>query len=214
MDDVLFHHNCDKSIVRFDEFRSVFIDSDMSHKHINLIWDFYVARSPSESSGLSVSLKNYGWWDITRKGEKPPNGNLQQLEMELLDAADIPKDRCAIIRRNTINKTYKSLGLADEGCICCPRIALTQNYSIEISETEKITYGSKESRMMCLFRHLRNALAHGNIYLFDNDFIMLEDKVENGKTVTARILIHRMSLIKWVFLVDSRETTYTKKDYL
>lgn len=203
--DVLFSHLCSRDAFPFEEHKQPLIDSDLSQRNINLIWDFYVARSPSESSGLSITLKDYGWNDTK---DTLRLGSLAQLEASLLETANIPKERCAIIRRKSIDKTLNSLALSTKGCICCPRIALTQDYSIEISEKEELKYGSKESRMHCLFRHIRNSLAHGNTYLFDNDFIMLEDKY--GKTETAKIMIHRRTLIDWIFAVDKNEIYYKR----
>lgn len=55
-------------------------------------------------------------------------------------------------------------------------------------------------KIKCLFRHIRNAFAHGNTYFFENENVLLEDK--DGKKVTARILIPQQALLEWTGIID------------
>ena len=59
-----------------------------------------------------------------------------------------------------------------------------------------------ETRMECLFRHFRNAIAHNHTYLFDNENIMFEDCDESGK-ISARILMPKNALLTWIEIVRS-----------
>ena len=93
-------------------------------------------------------------------------------------------------------------------CISHPRAVLMQNFTCSTDENEKVTLKSEENRINAIFRHIRNALAHGNTFFFDNGMCLLEDK--DGKRRTAGILIPSRSLLDWIFIVDKNEIHYTK----
>lgn len=60
--------------------------------------------------------------------------------------------------------------------------------------------GVKETDLECLLRHIRNAIAHGHVkykHAGNRIYIMFEDYNPNKK-LTARILIIRADLEKWI----------------
>ena len=64
------------------------------------------------------------------------------------------------------------MDLADEICIQHPRAVMKQNCSVSIQEDGTTIINQNETRMECLFRHIRNSFAHNHTYLFDNDNIL------------------------------------------
>ena len=73
------------------------------------------------------------------------------------------------------------------------------NCKIEYTEDNKTNITPLETRLQCLFRHIRNALAHNLTYGFENGKIMLEDKFKNK--ITARLLLSKKTLIDWIGLI-------------
>ena len=141
-------------------------DSGFSSDEVNLIWDFYVTKSPAEQSAQSTSFVNYGWADTTDKERYPA------LENALAKDAGI--ESFYMIRAKTIKDTLNLVDLGNRTiCIEHPRAVLMQSYNIIIDETEKMQLKSGESRIKCLFRHIRNSFAHGNTYFFENDMLLL-----------------------------------------
>lgn len=172
-------------------------DSGFSADEVNLIWDFYVTKSPAEQSAQSISFTNYGWENTTNKENGYP-----ALEKELAENAGI--ESFYMIRTKTIKDTLILLGLGNRTIyIEHPRAVLTQKYSVNVDEKENMQLKSEESRVKCLFRHIRNSFAHGNTYFFENDMMLLEDKDKN--TITARILMPRKSLLSWIDIVDKNK---------
>ena len=123
-------------------------------------------------------------------------------EKELAENAGI--ESFYMIRTKTIKDTLILLGLGNRTIyIEHPRAVLTQKYSVNVDEKENMQLKSEESRVKCLFRHIRNSFAHGNTYFFENDMMLLEDKDKN--TITARILMPRKSLLSWIDIVDKNK---------
>ena len=181
-------------IYSISENRSSITNSGLTPEEIDLIWDFYVTKSPAEQSGQSISFISYGWEDTTSK----ENG-FRALEEALAHEAGL--DSFVFVRAKTIKDTLNANDLGnDRISIERSRAVLMQNYSISIDEKEKMTLKSSESRVKCLFRHIRNAFAHGNTYFLGQRMIVLEDK--EGKTITARILIPLQCLLDWITVVD------------
>ena len=65
-----------------------------------------------------------------------------------------------------------------------------------------------EAGYRCLFRHIRNAFAHNNVFFFENGNILLKDYQRDGdkqkdKKVTAAILIEFDTLFEWIRLIET-----------
>ena len=88
-----------------------------------------------------------------------------------------------------------------------------QSVKVQIDEYGKIRITDTDgNRMISLFRHIRNALAHGNTYFFENGFMMLADRNEK-KDDTARIILPISALLEWIWIIDKNERYYVKSDY-
>lgn len=190
-----FLHNCGLSKVKIkDKIKSI-TDMNFDNKQVIDILDFYLFHAPVLKSGKDAdefglkSLKNYGWFG---------NSAINKLEGQLLKASSIAV--FCFIKSDSIIHTLESMDLADEICIQHPRAVMKQNCSVSIQEDGTTIINQNETRMECLFRHIRNSFAHNHTYLFDNDNILLEDCDESGK-ISARILMPKNALIEWMDII-------------
>jgi hypothetical protein len=191
-----FDKNLNKKSIRMSAF---------SKEQVDLIWDFYVTHSFAGESGQAVTLEDYGW-NLTKNREK----TLSLLEIALMQSAGVSRLCC--IRAATIKDTLTACDLSNSQiCIEHPRIVLQQKFSVTVDENEKISFaGGGENRVYCLFRHIRNAFAHGNTYFFDNGTVLLEDK--DGSKITAEILVNQQTLLDWIKIIDKDERFYRLVD--
>lgn len=60
---------------------------------------------------------------------------------------------------------------------------------------------SSKSNIISLMIHIRNALAHGRTYFFNNGFVMLDDN-NTENTITARFMFHKRTLLDWIRYFD------------
>lgn len=196
-----FAHNCNEQKVIKNNYKCSLRDSWFSDEECNLIWDFYVAKSFASANGNAVSLDMYGWIKSNDSAEGFP-----ALEKQLADAAGI--DEFAIIRCNNLKDTLSNMDFTnDRICVAHPRAALMQQFSVEVDENENVKIKSKENRINAIFRHIRNSLAHGNSFFFDNNMCLFEDY--DSKKQTAAILISRNALIEWIRIVDKNSIFYS-----
>ncbi len=199
-----FTHKCESQKIEWQSYKRSLRDSSFSHAQVSMIWDFYVTHSFAGGSGQGYSLEDYGW-DLKKGKEK----TLTTLEEELMQMAEIDKLCC--VRSTTIKDTLIACNLSGKHiCIEHPRAVLMQNYSMTIDENETMKFaggGGAENRITCLFRHIRNSVAHGNTYFFDNSAILLEDK-DGSKKITARILLKQKTLLDWISIIDKDKKHY------
>lgn len=200
-----FIHNCDNKKIAIDDYKKSLTESAYSYAQIDMIWDFYVTHSLNKASGQRRELTDYGW----EKSESGEHG-YKKLESVLKETAFI--DDFCFIRAKTCKDTLSAMNLSGGFmCIEHPRAVALQNHSTTVDENENIKFSAGgENRIDCLFRHLRNSLAHGNTYFFDNGFVLLEDK--DGSRITARILVKQQSLLDWIKIIDKDEIYYILKD--
>lgn len=198
-----FSHTCDTKKIKLDDFKMPLRESSFSCNQVAVIWDFYVTRTFTGSSRQPISLENYGW-DAKEK-------DLKDIEAKLMSVAGIEKLCC--IRASSIKNTLAACDLSDNFiCVEHPRIVLKQKYSVSVDENEKMKFSGGEKRINCLFRHIRNSLAHSNTYFFENGNVLLEDiesKKNGKKEVSARILIKQQTLLDWIKVIDKEEKYYT-----
>lgn len=190
-----FIHNCGLGKVKIKDNIKSITDMNFDNKQVIDILDFYLFHAPVLKSGKDAdefglkSLKSYGWLG---------NSAINKLEGQLLKASSIAV--FCFIKSDSITYTLESMDLADEICIHHPRAVLKQNCNASIQEDGTAIISQNETRMECLFRHIRNAFAHNHTYLFDNDNILLEDCDESGK-ISARILMPKNTLIEWMNII-------------
>ena len=169
-----------------------------TEEQIVKIVEFYLFNAPVLKSdkkddvfGLK-SLKEYGWTGTSA---------MSKLEGRLLKSAGI--SIFCFIKGDSIDETLDSMNLGSKICTEHPRAVLKQNAKVVLYEDGSTEIRQQETRMECLFRHIRNAIAHNHTYLFDNGNILIEDRDDNGK-ISARLLMPRDTLIEWMRIVINR----------
>lgn len=167
-----------------------------SDEEFKKIIEFYLFNAPTLKNNRNnqfglKSLKSYGW-----RG----NSDMCKLERELLKAANMSS--FCFVKSSSIALTLNQMLLGSEKwCIFHLRAVLNQEYNCDVLETGKVEITNKETRMECLFRHIRNSLAHNHVYVFSNGNIVLEDTdAQNGK-ITARILLNKSTLLEWIRII-------------
>ena len=97
------------------------------------------------------------------------------------------------------------MDLDDTICSKHPRAVIKQNVSVKVLEDGSTEISARETRMECLFRHIRNSFAHNRMYYFEEGNILLEDRDDNGQ-ISSRILISKQALIDWIGIISVKET--------
>ena len=173
-------------------------ESSFSTEQISMIWDFYVTKSVASTASQKRTASDY---------------DLKQFPFKkMLEAAAISDDNYHILMADRSPKTLEIAGLkicGDKGVpipieIETPRFALIMGYSI--SDNDEPKPRDNCSKPECLLTHIRNALAYGNTYFFENGNLLLEDK--NKSNTTAMILIRQKTLLDWIKLIDHKEKFY------
>ena len=162
------------------------------------IVEFYLFNAPvlkskkDNSFGLKT-LNDYGWSGTSA---------MSKLEGKLLTAAGM--SIFSFIKSNSIDETLDSMNLGTKICTEHPRAVLKQNVKVVVFEDGSTEIRQQETRMECLFRHLRNAIAHNHTYLFDNGNVLIEDCDDNEK-ISARLLIPKDALTEWIRIVKNSD---------
>ena len=199
-------HECNEERKRFDNCVKSILDMKFDDEDaIDKILEFYLfhaltGNSDDEDSNKKPSkndkkfgfkaLKDYGW-------EGRPK--LLELENLLLKEAEIKPFCFCLMKADGLQNMLKAMNLDAKICFKHPRAVMMQNYSVIIQEDCKLKINEKETRLQCLFRHIRNSFAHNRTYLLDEDLILLEDA--NGKKITARILMPKEALLSWIDII-------------
>ena len=200
-------HECCETKVQLIPQNVSLLDSPFSADEIALVWDFYVSHAPirknqdekGEEFGLRC-LVDYGWKGVA---------GLSSLERHLIRSANLKNT--VVIKASGIKETLAAMNLSDKICCKHPRAVILQEHTIKLEETGKVNITANETRMVCLFRHIRNSLAHNRIYFFENGSMILLEDISNS-IITARILIPTHCLIDWIRAVDKDCKFYTQKN--
>lgn len=199
-----FTHHCLEQKVSKSANKKPLSESLYSYAQIDTLWDFYVTHAISGGTGMTRDITSYGW----SKNDNKTTG-YQAIENKMIEAAGLENNIC-FIRAKTCKDTLNAMDLSNDMiCISHPRAVLLQRYTTTIDENERIQFGGgsgSENHVSCLFRHIRNAFAHGNTYFFENKYVLLEDK--DNSAITAEILIKQQTLLDWIRVIDKEERYY------
>lgn len=202
-------HVCNEKKEKLDNHKESIIQSTLTTDEINAVFDFYVLHAPILKSGSDKtddfgikSLGEYGWYG---------NCRLSELERNLLKSGDV--HRFVMIRADSINETLENMGLKDDICIKHPRAVMQQNFKVTVKENGEVKLEERETRMQCLFRHIRNSIAHNRTYLFENGEMILLEDADTDKKVTARILIKVKTLVDWIQIIRGKTQEHPQENY-
>ena len=205
-------HTCAERTVEMDKQVASITSSALSSEELIRVLNFYLFAPPVLKDAQSKEIaKKYGCRYLGDLGWKGTKG-LCALERELLKSAEM--SFFCFLRSKSIKETLESMNLTGKICVHHARAVLQQESSLEMREDGAIKCDPKESRMVCLFRHIRNAIAHNRTYVFTdteaNDTILLED-LDDAGNITARILIRVRTLLEWAEIIEKvQKATETK----
>lgn len=191
--------------VIIDSYQKSINSAGFSETEVNLIWEFYVTKAITKTCAQKRAVRDYG---------------IRQLPWtDMKKSAGLVDDKVKILPANSINQTLENLGLEtkrkekDENGksktadteieIDTPRIACLTPFSVSDDNPPKANIGDAES----VLTHIRNSFAHGLTYFFDNGNALLEDRDQRGG-ITARFILHKQTLLDWIYLVDKNEKFY------
>ena len=191
-----FIHNCSEKKVNIDTCKKSLFEV-YNDAEIKTIYSFYLNDWSSKANNNQKDFSGYGWQGMS--GET----GLNKLEGLLLEKAGI--QTFCMKKTKTIKETLLKMNLNDEICVAHPRAVMIINNEVVYTEDSKFEVKTKETRMACLFRHIRNALAHNLTYSFDNGNIMLEDMESDNNNTTARILLKKETLLDWIKIIENKK---------
>lgn len=164
-------------------------------KELFRIVTFFVFHSPCPMlSSMGKTLTEYGWNTPWRKPYYL-NRHLRQssTNYNLLFSAS----------------TYERMSEA------CQKADFLDNFPSDLSTERIAIYDNKGNQFMSVFYHIRNAFAHCRINMVDVDgectFIMEDIVKEKTKhKVSARMILRKSTLIKWIDIIESGEKEYVR----
>lgn len=201
-------HICAEPKTNMGSGKNSFENLPYTDEELRKILDFYLFHAPvckdHKEAGDGFELRylgDYGW---------ASSADLNKLEREMLKSSGIT--RFVLVKADTITEILDDMNLVGDICITHPRAVFNQLHKLTVTEYGEMKNTPGEKRLVCIFRHIRNSLAHNRVYLYDGDMIMLEDAADDGKTVTSRILMKSKTLIDWIYIVDKGNKYYSKRE--
>ena len=170
-----------------------------SSEEVSIIWDFYVTKSVAASASQQRAAKDYGLKEMPVDTLLDYSGVLaEKREMLMADRIDGVLKEYGFVYMGKDPNTKEVVEIPIE--IDSPRLVCMQPYSITDRNKPVAKGGGKG---VTLLTHMRNSLAHGCTYFFDNGNMLLEDRAagSSGKT-TAMILLPQSSFLDWIKIID------------
>ena len=179
--------------IKLSEFKKSINKSDFTNEQIAVIWEFYVTNALVDSASQRRRIQeNYGYKNIPLK--------------EMKDIAKLNEKNYKMLLADKIENTLRNLNLYFENDVIDDidnaRAVFIAPYYIEDEQKPR----SKKSEGEVFLEHIRNSLAHGGTYFFENGMMLFEDK--NGGKITAWILIKQKVLLDWIKLIDKEQRYY------
>jgi hypothetical protein len=202
-----YTHSCNAVRKNVAQYRMALSQMKFEPEQFTELMDFYLFHAPilkdkkEKNNTGAKSLQDFGW------GGSVP---MQRLEKNLIKAANM--QMLCFRRSDSIVNTLQGMDLANGGendaiCIEHPRAVLKMNAKVSLNEDGTVKIDTDETRMVCLFRHIRNAIAHNQTYMFENGMILLEDRDKSDSSkITARILLKKETLVEWMQIVKKSPT--------
>lgn len=176
------------TIDNLSRFKKSIRDAQFSREEESAIWDFFVTKSISRSASQHRTMEDY----------RPVIFGQSKISLvRLLKEADVDEKHCEIVRGQNMDAKLKLLGLLT------PLYGVTDSSIPRIACLIPFAGEADKSRdaIISLMAHARNALAHGNTYFFENDYLMLED-INRERVITARLLFRKRTLLSWIRYFD------------
>lgn len=221
-----FHKNLScSSNVFFHEHKISFTDAETqlsAEQRLSLL-NFFFVKTLSEKEFRDEQLKRTLW---VTSDDKPATNSLYKALIKVAGLTDSIYYTSSILfsdfgsfgfymfDANNIKKGVASC------CVEHPRAILARKIpelTAKLDSDMKVNVSFKdhkevEPKIQCLFRHLRNAIAHDNTY-FIGDKVLFIDYDRSGCSLTGAVLLSIQTLFKWITLVNNgrTETGYVLK---
>lgn len=159
---------------------------------------FFVFHSPCANlSAMRKPLSEYGWHTPWRKP--------YYLNRQLRQAA------------STYELIYSAKGY-DEMDTALEKADLKDSFPSDFSRERICIYDNQGNQFLSVFYHIRNAFAHCRLNMVDVDgecVFILEDvqpkKNSEQLKVSARMILRKSTLLKWIELIENGECEYRRK---
>lgn len=185
-----YRHECTEPTYELDRCRCALSEIYTPEEFTQLV-GFYMLTLPEKNSGGNAyALSDYGW----------AGHGIGDLEGRLLKSAGM--SQFVFLGSRKIDGTLEAMKLGGTVCAQHPRAVLMRKATLTMDEdgSTKAEYKG-DNRMQCLMRHIRNGIAHGLSFAFPTGTVLLEDMEK--KSVTARILLKRETLLDWIPIVKN-----------
>ena len=150
---------------------------------------FYVINTPCEDlSSSSIPLTGYGWSKKVWSDDK--------LRNKLFSVANLKTNETLIFGMRTDDmKSHFEKG------------RMKKKFHNNLSTEKIVAYKNKYSMFLCICYHIRNALAHGRLTMYEknNEIIFaFEDGVrtKSGFEVRSRMILKKSTLLKWIDIIE------------
>ena len=113
-----------------------------------------------------------------------------------------------ILRRASTNFSllFSATG-NDDMFQACKKADLLEEFPNDMLKERMAISISDQNQVLSLFKHIRNAFAHSRFAMHDivgGDYVLIfEDVSSDGKKVSARIIIRKSTLIKWIDIIEA-----------
>lgn len=158
---------------------------------------FFVFHSPcSNLSSMGKTLDEYGW---SAPWKKPYYLNKQLRQASLYELV-----------------VYSAKGY-NEMDVALEKADLKETFPSDFSRERICIYDNQGNQFLSVFYHIRNAFAHCRLNMVDVDgdcVFIFEDvqpkKNSNQLKVSARMILRKSTLLKWIDLIENGAREYQK----
>ena len=158
---------------------------------------FFVFHSPcSNLSSMGKTLDEYGW---SAPWRKPYYLNKQLRQTSLYELV-----------------VYSAKGY-NEMDVALEKADLKETFPSDFSRERICIYDNQGNQFLSVFYHIRNAFAHCRLNMVDVDgdcVFIFEDvqpkKNSNQLKVSARMILRKSTLLKWIDLIENGAREYQK----
>lgn len=191
-------------------------ENEYSYSSILKLIDFYLLHPLNEEKHAQAILRDRYHWRIKSK-DKSGNEILKlypdKLFHTMLELSGLKDNISFTYTDKQTKKLLQAMDL-DNSHICSlhTRAVLNMDCKMKIVEDDEgdlsVQISEHEAGYRCLFRHIRNAFAHNNVFFFENGNVLLKDYQRDGyktkdKKVTAAILMKFDTLFEWIRLIET-----------
>lgn len=157
---------------------------------------FYVINTPcTDLSSSGIPLKEYGWGKDCWKNNK--------LKNRLFACANLERDKTFFVAKKT-----------NDMKIMCEKAKVKDGFHKRREKEKVVIYKPYKytSEFMAVLYHIRNALAHGRLAMYEikdslDIIFVLEDGVKDKEQfqVRSRMILRKSTLLKWIDIFENKE---------